>query len=194
MATREPRYPALDLPHPWRAALPLAVPALAALGFSADPRLPVVAGLVAAACFGAAAAVRAAVERRDLAAVRRTADRLIVDQPRTNDARELVRWRSRELTSGDAREALVREIERTLRQLDPVRLPSSSPLRRAPARRHEAALREIAARVGDEQPIAARGIVLARELLRDPAGPLYAEGADALLARGLSRVRGALEP
>ena len=57
-------------------------------------------------------------------------------------------------------------LEATLRQLDPGRLPSASPLHRVPARRHERLLRAVADRIGDECPISARGILLARELLR----------------------------
>jgi hypothetical protein len=184
----------LDLPRPFRAAAPLIALAAAAALFDVDPRLPWLVGALGAACFGVAAVVRATRARLELAAVRRTADRLIVYAPTRNDASELVLWRCRELTTVDARAALRRELERTLRQLDPARLPSASPLRRAPARRHEALLRTIAERIGDEHPISARGVLLARELLRSPASPLYAEDSEAQLGRTLSRIRGALEP
>jgi hypothetical protein len=194
MAAHAHRYSTLDLPRPTRAALPLLVLAACALAFEADPRLPWLLGLAAAGCFGMAAGLRAWRAQRELQAVRRTADRLIVRAPRTRDASELILWRSAELTRSEAREALRRELERTIRQLDPAHLPSASPLRRAPARRHEDLLRAIAARVGDGRPVAARGILLAQDLVRDPASPLYAESAEALLARTLSRVRGALEP
>ena len=63
----------------------------------------------------------------------------------------------------------------------------------APVRRNERLLRALAERVGDERPVAARGVLLVRGLLRDPASPLYSEG-DEPLARTLSRVLGALDP
>src|SRR5213595_3168571 len=128
MATHVSRYSNLDLPHPFRAAAPLLALALAAAAFDVDPRLPWLVGALAALCFAAAAAVRAGRARVELAAVRRTADRLIVHEPRSVDASELVRWRSAELTSPAARDALRREIQHTIAALDPRRLPSASPL------------------------------------------------------------------
>ena len=38
-------------------------------------------------------------------------------------------------------------------------------------------------RLGDERPVSARGVLLARGLLRDPASPLYSDDAERLLAR-----------
>src|SRR5438128_853280 len=128
MATHAHRYSALDLPNPWRAAAPLALLALAAAAFGVDPRLPWLVGVAGAVCFGAGAIVRAARARVELAAVRRSADRLIVHEPRSRDASELVRWRVAELTSPAARLALRREVELTIAALDPRTLPSASPL------------------------------------------------------------------
>jgi hypothetical protein len=194
MVAHASRSSSLDLPRPLRSARPLLALAAGTLAFEADPRLPWLLTLAAVSSFVAAAAIRAWRTHRELEAVRRTADRLIVRAPRSRDASELVRWRSAELTRCDARAALRREIERTIRQLDTGRLPSSSPLRRVAARQHEDLLRTISARLVDGQPVSARGIVLARNLVRDPASPLYAEDAEALLARTLSRVLGALNP
>lgn len=194
MAAHAPRYSSLDLPRPLHAAWPLLALAACSLAFEADPRLPWLLGLAAGLFFAVAAGARAWRSHRELEAVRRTADRLIVRAPRARDASELILWRSRELTDPDARAALRRELERTIRQLDRATLPSSSPLRRVAARRHEDLLRAIAVRVGDAHPVSARGILLARQLVRDPASPLYAEDAEALLARMLSRILGALEP
>jgi hypothetical protein len=194
MVAHAPTYSSLDLPCPLRSTWPLLALAGCALAFEADRRLPWQAGLSAAAAFVVAAGLRAWRAHRELQAVRRAADRLIVRAPHGKDASELVLWRSRELTGREARAALQHEIRRTIRQLDAGRLPSSSPLRRVPARRHSDLLCALAARIGDERPVAARGIVLARDLVREPTSPLYAEGADAVLARTLSRVLGALEP
>lgn len=187
-------YPNLDLPRPWRAAAPLAGLALAAAAFDIDPRLPWLVGALGAVCFATAAAVRAIRARVELAAVRRTADRLIVHEPRSVDASELVRWRSEELTSAAARDALRREVLRTVAQLDPRTLPSASPLRRPAARANEHLLLRIADRIGSSAPIGARGVLLTRMLLRDASSPLYAEEAHLLLPRELKRVLGALEP
>lgn len=192
MAARAPRFATLDLPRPVHAAAPLLAPTLVALALLADPALRV-AGLLAAACFALGAAVRGVRARRDLAAVRRATDRLILADPRGGEVSELVLWRSQELVSPRARRALRREIERVLKQLDPEHLPSAVPLRRVALRRHEELLSALARRVGDERPVPARGILLAEQLLRDPAGPLYRDVPDRELARALSRVLGALE-
>ena len=184
----------LDLPRPGKAALPYAALALAALALDADPRLPWLAGAAGAVLFLAAGAVRTARARHELAAVRRTADRLIVHTPHTRDASDLVRWRCNELTTRAKRESLRRDVERVLRSLDPARLPSASPLKRPAARGSRDLFVALAARLADEKPIAARGILLAQALLRDAASPLYADDADTLLAPALRRVTGALEP
>ena len=194
MATHAPRYSSLDLPRPTRAAAPLAVLAVVAAAFEADARLPWVVGAGGAVCFAAAAVVRAVQARRELAAVRRSADRLIVHEPRSRDASELVRWRVAELTAPTARAALRHEVERTLAALDPRTLPSASPLNRPAARANEQLLRLIAERVGSSAPVSARGILLLRSLLRDGSSPLYAEEAGVLLPRALTRILGALEP
>ena len=166
--------------------------AAAALLLDTDPHLPWFAGVLSALLFVAAGGVRAWQGRRELNDVRRVADRLIVDKPRSRDASAVVRWRSEELTSRAARDSLRREVDRTLRSLDPARLPSASPLRRSAARGCESLLVLLADRLGDEQPVSARGVLLTQRFLRDPASPLYSEGL--LLPRELSRVIGALEP
>src|SRR5579862_4333719 len=166
MASYARPRPTLDLPRPGRAALPFAVLCVAALAFVAEPRLwPVAAG--AAALFGTAGIVRAAAARRELEGVRRAADRLIVDPRRHGEAGVLVAWRTRELTAPARRRQLRREVERTLRRLDPAKLPSASPLRRPAARQNETLLRRLADRLGDDAPVGARGMVLAANLLRD---------------------------
>jgi hypothetical protein len=187
-------FSTLDLPRPGRAALPYAALALAALALDADPRLPWLAGAAGAVLFATAGTVRTVRARHELAAVRRTADRLIVHTPLTRDASDLLRWRCDELTTRAQREALRRDVERMLHSLDPARLPSASPLKRPAARGSQDLFVNLATRLGDEQPVAARGILLARNLLRDPASPLYADDADILLAPALRRVTGALEP
>ncbi len=187
-------YSALDLPHPGRDALVFAGLVVAALLLNADPQLPWAAGIGAAVLFATAGAVRTVQAQRELAAVRRAADRLIVNAPTSRDASELVRWRCAELTARAERDRLQREVGRTLHMLDPRLLPSVSPLRRPDARACRELLEQLEARLGDERPVSARGIVLAQVLLRDPASPLYSDGPEQNLARVLRRVLGALEP
>jgi hypothetical protein len=165
----------------------------AALALEADPALPWLVGVAAAGLFGAAGMVRAVQSHRELSSVRRTADRLIVHTPTSRDASELVRWRSEELTTRAQRDRLAREIERTLHALDPRRMPSASPLRRPEARRCRSLFEQLEQRLSDERPIAARGMLMAETLLRDPASPLYADAGEQDLPRLLRRALGALE-
>jgi hypothetical protein len=189
-----PAYSALDLPRPRRQALAFALLAVAALALDADPELPWAAGAVAAALFATAGAVRSVRAHRELLAVRRAADRLIVGSPTSRDASELVHWRCAELTTRSSRDGLRREVDRILSSLDPSRLPSASPLRRPAVRGCRELFVRLGDRLGDEQPVAARGILLARALLRDAASPLYSDGPELGVAQAARRVLGALEP
>lgn len=164
------------------------------MALEADPRLPWIVGIAAAALFAVAGAARTIQTRRELAAVRRTADRLIVVAPTTRDASELVRWRCAELTRREQRDRLARSVQSTINALDPRRLPSASPLRRPDARGAQPLLEQLHTRLADEQPVSARGIILTQILLQDAASPLYSEGPEQNLARTLRRVLGALEP
>jgi hypothetical protein len=104
-----------------------------------------------------------------------------------------VRWRSLELTAPSYRLVLARETGRVLRMLDPGSLPGASPLRRPAARRSEDLLQLLQQRLAGDRPVTARGVLLARQLLRDPGSPLFSEEAEHLLPRALKRVLGALE-
>jgi hypothetical protein len=183
----------LDLPRPGRAALPFALLCVAALGFELDPKLPWIVGAIAAASFGGAAALRAYRARRELEAVRRTVDRLIVLEPHSSETSALVRWRSLELTAPSYRRNLARETDRVLSMLDPGSLPGASPLRRLAARRCEDLLQLLSAKLRDDHPVTARGVLLARQLLRDPGSPLFSDESEHLLPRAIKRVLGALE-
>jgi len=192
MATHAPSFGSLDLPRPGRAALPLLALALVALALEASPGLRR-AGLAAAACFVLAAAVRAERARAELRAIRRSADRLILASARGVEGSDVVRWRTLELVAPESREGLARELEQTLRRMDPGRLPSASPLRRGPVRRHQEQLRRLEERMLDGRPVTARGVVLLRRLLRGPGSPLYDEHAGNL-SRAFARVLMELEP
>jgi hypothetical protein len=185
----------LDLPRPGRAALTYGALACAAVALDADPRLPWLAGLAGFALFAAAGTAQTWRAHHELVAVRRTADRLIVHSPHNSrDASDLVRWRSDELTTRARRDKLRKEVDGIVGSLDPARMPSASPLKRPAARRNRDLLEALSARLADEKPVAARGILLAQSLLHDPASPLYADDADGYLAPALRRVTGALEP
>ena len=127
--------------------------------------------------------------------MRRTADRLIVHnphQPRRVRSRALALQGAHDPTRsasgcGGTSSAL-------LRSLDPAKLPSASPLKRPAARGRTELFARLAARLGDERPVAARGMLLAQSLLHDATSPLFADDADTLLAPALRRVTGALEP
>jgi hypothetical protein len=192
MATHAPPFGTIDLPRPGRAALPLLAVALVALALEADPQLRL-AGVAAAACFAVAAGVRAERATAELRKIRRTADRLILASAVGVEGSDVVRWRTLELVAPATREGLARELQQTLRRIDPARLPSTSPLRRGVARRHREMLRRLEERMLDGRPVTARGVVLLRRLLHDAASPLYDEhGGD--LSRALARVLLELEP
>ena len=72
-------------------------------------------------------------------------------------------------------------------------LPGASPLRRPAARRCEDLLQLLSARLAGDRPVTARGVLLARQLLRDPGSPLFSDESEHLLRRALKRVLGALE-
>lgn len=182
-----------ELPRPGRAALPFVLLCVAALSFELDPNLPWVIGAIAAGSFGGAGALRAYRARRELEAVRRTVDRLIVFEPHSSETSALVRWRSLELTSPSYRKGLRRETDRVLSMLDRSSLPGASPLRRLAARRSESLLQLLSAKLGGGQPVTARGVLLARQLLREPSSPLFSDESEHLLPQALKRVLGALE-
>ncbi len=192
MASHAQSFGGIDLPRPGRAALPLLAVALAALALEAAPQLRL-AGAAAAACFALAAAVRAERARAELRAIRRSADRLILASAVGVEGSDVIRWRTLELVDPATRQGLAREVDQTLRRIDPARLPSASPLRRGVARRHGEMLRRLQERLLDGRPVTARGVLQLRRLLRDPASPLYDDHAGDL-SRALARVLVELEP
>jgi predicted nuclease with RNAse H fold len=193
VATHAQRFGTLDLPRPARAALPLLALALLALALEADPPLRL-AGLAAAALFALAGVARATRARAELGTVRRTADRLILSDAHAAEASDVALWRTHELVSPASRQGLARELEQTIRRLDAARLPSASPLRRGLARRHEDLLRRLQERMLDGRPVAARGVLLLRRLLREAGSPLYDAVDERELSRALATVLVELEP
>jgi hypothetical protein len=187
-------YSALDLPHPRRDAAAFAALATSALLLDAAPSLPWLAGVVAAGLFAVAGAIRVFHDELELAAVRRSADRLIVLTPTTRDASEIVRWRSHELTSRPSRDALSREIDRLLRSVDAGRLPSAAPVQRVAVRRERTLFVAASERIAGQRQIAPRGVLLLRAVLHDPTSPLYSDETQQFLGLAVRRALGALEP
>ena len=71
---------------------------------------------------------------------------------------------------------------------------SASPLNRRGLVPYVLEIQALAARVGDfEQPVAAAGMVLLRDLLSDGGSPLYTGGNVADLPNTLSRIRSTLD-
>ena len=180
---------ARDRPAPVRSAAPFLALALVALAFVAAPGLPRIAAGAAALLFASAGAIRSWEAARELHRLRRAADRLILQSVDV----EVFAWRTRELTAEHSRTALRREVDRTVRAASAARLPSASPLNRIAVRQNAMLLERLADRLAGEEPVTARGVLLARRLLRDPDSPLYGE-YDLHLPREISRVLGALEP
>ena len=146
------------------------------------------AGVAAAVLFAAAGTVRTVRAHHELVAVRRTADRLIVHsaaQPRCVRARALAV--AAELTTRAKRDALRREVERTLstRSTRPAsrrRRRSSRPA----ARGSEELFGALAGAARRRAAVAARGVLLAQSLLRDSDEPALRGRGDRLLAAARS--------
>jgi hypothetical protein len=162
----------VELPRPARSAAPLVGLALVALllAFASDvPRVPAV---VAALAFLLAGLARAGHERHALGQLRATVDGLIArDLPAP--CSPLLTWRCSELSSTEAREQLAGTIARIERAAAPSSLPGSAPINRRAVRMHHDELAAIVDRLLLPEPVSARGVLLVRRLLADPAGPLY---------------------
>src|SRR6187399_1232666 len=162
----------IELPRPARSAAPLVALALVALLLAFVPDVPRWPAAIAALAFALAGLTRAARERRALAQLRATVDGLLVrDLPAPFSP--LLFWRCGELTSVEAREQLAASIARIERAAAPSVLPGSAPINRAAVRRHRKELDAIVDRLLVPEPVSARGVLLVRRLLADPAGPVF---------------------
>ena len=182
----------IALPRPARAAAPLAALALVALLLVVAPDVPRWPAAIAALAFALAALARAAHERRALGRLRATVDALLVrDVPAPSSP--LLSWRCGELTSTDSRERLAASISRIERAAAPSVLPGAAPLNRGVVRVHRAEFDAIADRLLFPDPVSARGVLLVRRLLNDPAGPLFDIERSAELGSYLLQALNALE-
>lgn len=129
---------------------------------------------------------------RALRTARRAADREI--GLRHNQPLRLA-WRVEELVSTKNRLDLAHALRSLVRDASPQYLPAASPVNRRAVRAESQALLDIAARLADlDDPVAARGVVLADRLLTDGSGPLYDRERVDELPRYLDTTLEALEP
>jgi hypothetical protein len=182
----------VDLPRPARSAAPLAGLALVALLLVFVPDVPRWPAAVASLAFALAALARAGHERRALAQLRATVDGLLVRDPPAPSS-PLLFWRCSELTSIEARERLAASIVRIERASAPSVLPGSAPINRPAVRIHRDELAAIVDRLLLPEPVSARGVLLVRRLLADPAGPLFGKERAAELGGQLRQALNALD-
>jgi hypothetical protein len=177
-----------NVPSPLAAAGPLLALAVVALLLDAAPDLPWESGLAVAGLFLAAAAVRFVQKWLAVRRLRAIADRIILRNGDRPTASPLVAWRTAELTSRGHRRAVAADAARLARDLDASTLPGAVPLNRVAVRPYRQELEALAATLDGEEPIGARGMLLAERFLSSPTSPLYDRAAAATLGPRLQRV------
>jgi hypothetical protein len=106
--------------------------------------------------------------------LRREADRALRAGVHPDAASPLLALRASELTSPRERRRLRRSLHGLIRELDGTTLPGASPVNRPGIRPYAHLIAALERRIGDDaSPVSARGVLLVRELLTDPDGPLY---------------------
>src|SRR5690348_12646328 len=166
-----------NVPSPLGAAAPLVALALVSLTLDAAPDLPWEAGAAVAGLFLSAAVVRFAQKWLAVGRLRAIADRIILRNGDRPTASPLVAWRVAELTSPRHRRAVAADAARLARDLDASTLPGAVPLNRSAVRPYRQELEALAAMLCGDQPIGARGMLLAERFLSSPASPLYDRSA-----------------
>jgi hypothetical protein len=177
-----------NIPNPIASASPLLALAVVALALDAAPDLPWEAGVAVALLFAAAAAVRLVQKWFAVRRLRAVADRVILRGGDLSSTSPLILWRTTELTSRRHRRAIAAEAARLARELDASMLPGAVPLNRAAVRPYRQELEALAALLGGPEPISARGVLLAQQLLSSPASPLYDRSEATMLEPRLRRV------
>lgn len=87
-------------------------------------------------------------------------------------------WRVAELTTIRERRSCARSVRSVLGELSGSKLPGALPLRAVALRPYAALLEQIEARLRDEQPVSAAGMVAVSELLTSPGSCLFSEVDD----------------
>ena len=132
-------------------------------------------GLVLAAIFVAAGALRTSLAYSELVGIRRRADLELRLETQPYPPSTLARWRASELTSDRHRSALARAVARTERDLSPASLPGASPLNRVAARPHADLFQRLAEQLATlDRPVTPQAVLQVEELLTSPDSPLYA--------------------
>lgn len=87
-------------------------------------------------------------------------------------------WRVAELTSERERKLCARSLHGVLGELGGMKLPGAAPLRTASLRPHIALLETLEARLLDDVPVTAVGILAVNELLTSPGSCFFTERDD----------------
>jgi len=177
-----------NVPSPLGAAAPLVALAIFALALDAAPDLPWEAGIAVSGLFLSAAVVRFLQKWVAVRRLRAVADRIILRNGDRPTSSALVAWRTAELTSRRHRHAIAADAVRLARELDASTLPGAVPLNRVAVRPYRQELEALAAALDGDQPIGARGMLLAERFLSSPASPLYDRTAAETLGPRLHRV------
>jgi hypothetical protein len=165
----------LDLPRPFRSGLAVAAVGLLPLALGLTAVIRPISGLVFAAIFLAAGALRWSLAHFELIGIRRRADLELRCESRPYLLSSFAQWRASELTSDPHRLALARAVARTERNLSPALLPGASPLNRVAARPHVDLFRRLAERLAAlDRPVTPQALLQVEELMTSPASPLYA--------------------
>lgn len=182
------------MPSPLAAAAPLLALAVLALILEAAPGLPWETGIVVALLFAAAAGVRLAQKWLAVRRLRAVADRIILHGGERSATSPLIVWRTHELTGARHRHVVAGIAARLARELDASTLPGAVPLNRVAVRPHRGDLEALADVLDGPEPVTARGVLLAEQLLSSPSSPLYDRAAAEMLKPRLRRVFAALRP
>jgi len=181
----------IELPRASRAAAPFAALSLLSLVLLLVSEVPASAAVVAAVAFALAAVVRAAQEHRALAGLQASIDQILLRKDPTPLSPMLV-WRAGQLTSPAERERLAASVRRVERSADASHLAGASPLNRRAIRAAAADLDALVDCLLGAEPARARGVLLVRRVLDDPASPLYGNAPVDELRAVLRRALGSL--
>jgi hypothetical protein len=177
-----------NVPSPLAAASPLLALAALALTLEAAPDLPWEVGVAVALLFAAAGCVRLVQKWLAVRRLRSVADRIILRGGERQSTSPLIAWRTLELTGARHRHSLAAAAARLARELDASTLPGAVPLNRAAVRPYRHQLDALAALLDGTEPITARGVLVAEQLLSSPTSPLYDRTAADTLEPRLRRV------
>jgi hypothetical protein len=176
----------LEVPQPLRGAVPLAALGVLPLALGLGGLIRPLSGLVFAALFVAAGALRWSFAYHELRDLRHAADDELRRRPRRHTPSALLSWRSDELTSEHHRLELAHTLAQLERDLSPARLPGASPLNRVAARPQVDLIRRIEARLEAlELPVGPRAVLQLEDLLTLPESPLYSRERAAELRTSL---------